>query len=197
MLQDKAGIKLCKNANMSNTKLETAVLGAGCFWCVEAIFQELPAVVSVVPGYSGGKTINPDYQTVSSGTSGHAEVAKIEFDSNKISYADILDVFWSTHDPTSLNRQGADVGTQYRSVIFFADEKQKEIATKSKMKMQESGRFAKPIVTEIRPLEVFYPAESYHRDYFRQNPNQAYCKAVIEPKVEKFKLQFKSMRKNS
>ncbi len=175
---------------MSNNDLETAVLGAGCFWCVEAIFQDLQGVKFVTPGYSGGQSPNPSYQAVCTGSTGHAEVAKIEFDPRLISFADILEVFWSIHDPTSLNRQGADVGTQYRSVIFFANEEQEKIAVRSKRILQDEGRFEKPVVTEIKPLQAFYPAEDYHSNYFKHNPEQAYCKAVIEPKVQKFKKEF-------
>lgn len=166
-------------------QLEVATLGAGCFWCVEAVFGELRGVVSVVPGYAGGRTENPTYEQVCSGRTGHAEVAQITYDRAVISYATLLDVFWRTHDPTSLNRQGADAGTQYRSVILYHSDEQKEIADRSKREADASGQWDAPIVTEIVPLTTFYEAEEYHHDYYRQNPNQPYCRAVIGPKMKK------------
>jgi peptide-methionine (S)-S-oxide reductase len=166
--------------------LEKATFGAGCFWCVEAVFERLDGVDTVVAGYAGGTKPNPTYEEVSSGTTGHAEVAQITFDPSKISYEKLLEVFWEAHDPTTLNRQGADAGTQYRSVIFYANEQQRLAAEKSKREAQKN--FEDPIVTEIKPLEHFYPAENYHQDYFRNNPNAPYCVLVIKPKLKKLKL---------
>lgn len=167
--------------------LEKATLGAGCFWCVEAIFERLDGVVSVEAGYAGGRTKNPTYEQVCSDTTGHAEVADITFDPAKISYTKLLDVFWEAHDPTTLNRQGADQGTQYRSVIFYRSEEQRKIAEKSKA--EAAKHFSDPIVTEIKPLDVFYPAENYHQEYFRNHPDAPYCRFVIKPKLDKLKLK--------
>lgn len=167
-------------------QLDKATFGAGCFWCVEAVFERLPGVQSVVAGYAGGTTANPTYEQVCTDTTGHAEVAQIMFDPSKISYEKLLEVFWKAHDPTTLNRQGADVGTQYRSVIFYHDEKQKIAAEKSRQEAQKS--FSDPIVTEIKPLTAFYNAENYHQDYFNKNPNAPYCRLVIKPKLEKLHL---------
>ncbi len=169
---------------------EIATLGAGCFWCVEAIFQNLKGVHRVVSGYAGGTAENPSYQYVCAGTTGHAEVVQMTFDPEIISYEDLLSVFWHTHDPTTLNRQGADVGTQYRSVIFYHTEEQKTIAEKSKKAIEASGLWPDPVVTEITPLRDFYKAETYHQNYYRLNPNQPYCRLVIDPKVRKFKKAF-------
>lgn len=169
---------------------ETATLGAGCFWCVEAIFQQLQGVQSVVSGYAGGTVENPTYKQVCTGTSGHAEVVQITFDPAMISYEDLLYVFWRTHDPTTLNRQGVDVGTQYRSVIFYHSEAQKAAAEKSKQETETSDLWQDPIVTEIVPFHNVYPAEEYHQDYYRLNSNQPYCRFVIDPKVRKFKKEF-------
>jgi peptide-methionine (S)-S-oxide reductase len=171
-------------------KLEKATLGGGCFWCVEAIFQEVVGVHSVVSGYAGGETENPTYQAVCSGTTGHAEVAQITFDPEMISYEDILYIFWRSHDPTTLNRQGADVGTQYRSVILYHDEHQRQIAEDSRSKTDLSGLWPNPIVTEIVPLGEFYRAEEYHQEYYRHNRYQPYCIAVIDPKLRKFRKTF-------
>ncbi len=170
----------------STMATEKATFGAGCFWCVEAVFERLPGVQSVVAGYAGGSKKNPTYEEVCSGKSGHAEVAQITFDASKISYDRLLEVLWSAHDPTTLNRQGADVGTQYRSVVFYHDEKQKAAAEASKKKAQAD--FDDPIVTEIGPLEKFYEAENYHQDYYRNNPNAPYCTFVIKPKLRKLNL---------
>ena len=173
---------------MSNDNLEksdTAVFGAGCFWCVEAVFQRLEGVQSVVPGYAGGKTENPTYESVCSGSTGHAEVAEITFDPDVISYTQLLDMFWRSHDPTTLNRQGNDVGTQYRSVIYYLDDEQKNSAEKSKSAVEESNLLSDPIVTEIERLTTFYQAEDYHHNYYKLNPEQAYCRIVIEPKLKK------------
>lgn len=161
------------------------VLGGGCFWCTEAAYELLPGVKSVVSGYSGGHTQNPNYDDVCSGQTGHAEVVRIEFDPKQVSLDTLLDFFWTIHDPTTMNRQGADEGTQYRSVIFYADEAQRTAAEKSKDSAQKA--LSRPIVTEIVPLQAFYPAEEYHQDYFRKNPNAGYCRVVIRPKVEKAK----------
>lgn len=180
---------------MTNTELETATFAAGCFWCVEAIFQRLDGVVSVTPGYSGGTVEKPTYKQVCTGTTGHAEACQIRFDPKKISYKDLLEVFWKTHDPTTLNRQGADVGTQYRSAIFCHNDEQLRLAQEYKKKLDESGAFDKPIVTEITPFTNFYPAEDYHRNYFNTNPGQSYCRIVIAPKVEKFEKVFKDKLK--
>jgi len=164
---------------------EVATLANGCFWCSEAVFTRLKGVKSVVPGYSGGRIENPTYDEVCSGTTGHAESAQIEFDPNVISFEELLDVFWHTHDPTTLNRQGNDIGTQYRSAIFYHDEKQKEIAEKSKIELGKSGIYKNPIVTEITPFRKFYPAEDYHRKYYDQHRDAPYCRFVIDPKIHK------------
>ena len=164
-------------------RTETATLGGGCFWCLEAVYENVKGVIDVVSGYAGGHTEHPDYRSVCSGQTGHAEVVQITYDPDVIGYEDLLKIFWTIHDPTTLNRQGADVGTQYRSVIFYHDEKQKEIAERSKKEAQK--HFKDPIVTEIVPLKKFWPAEEYHQDYFRKNPYQGYCQAVVAPKVEK------------
>jgi peptide-methionine (S)-S-oxide reductase len=174
---------------MSN-QFETATLGGGCFWCVEAVFQDLIGVRQVVSGYAGGAIENPTYQQVCTGTTGHAEVVQITFDPEVISFEEILYVFWRTHDPTTLNRQGADVGTQYRSVIFYHDDEQKAIAEKSKRETDAAGVWPNPIVTEISPVSEFFQAEDYHQNYYRDNPHQPYCMMVIDPKVRKFKKEF-------
>ncbi len=181
--------------NMNENKFEKATFGSGCFWCTEAIFEQLEGVIDVVSGYSGGTVPNPTYKQVSSGTTGHAEVCQITFDPEVISYDELLKVFWSTHDPTTLNRQGNDVGTQYRSVIFYHNEKQKELAEQYKRKLDEAKIFPDPIVTEISPFKHFYKAEDYHQNYYELNPDQAYCSFVITPKVEKFKKIFKNKLK--
>ncbi len=165
--------------------------GTGCFWCTEAVFQQLKGVTNVVSGYSGGHMENPSYEQVSTGRTGHAEVCQIEFDPDKISFEELLEVFFKTHDPTTLNRQGNDVGTQYRSVIFYHSEEQREIAERAKRNLETSKTFKAPIVTEITAFSRFYPAESYHWNYFRNNPNQGYCRSVIAPKVQKFDKIFK------
>ena len=168
---------------MNTNKTEIADLGGGCFWCMEAVFERLPGVISVTSGFAGGATENPTYEQVCTETTGHAEVTEIEFDPAKISYARLLEVFWQAHDPTTLNRQGADEGTSYRSIILCRDEKQKLEAEKSKLEAQKN--FHNPIVTEIVPLKKFYKAETYHQQYFDNNPNQGYCRVVIAPKLEK------------
>ncbi len=168
-------------------QLEKATFGAGCFWCTEAVFQRLPGVVSVMPGYAGGTKPNPTYEEVCTGTTGHAEVAQITYDPSKISYEKLLEMFWESHDPTTLNRQGADVGAQYRSAIFYHDAKQKTAVEKSKAQAQKE--FHDPIVTEIKPLDHFYAAENYHQEYFNKNPNAPYCIFVIKPKLKKLKME--------
>lgn len=175
---------------MSINKLEVATLGAGCFWCVEAVFQSLKGVDSVVSGYSGGQIKNPSYKEVCSGQTGHAEVTQIYFNPNIISFTELLEVFWQTHNPTTLNRQGNDVGTQYRSVIFYHTETQKQIAQNLKDKLNISGAWENPVVTEISPFQSFYKAEDYHQDYYNLNQEQPYCQMVVKPKIEKFKKAF-------
>lgn len=174
---------------------DTATFGAGCFWCVEAVFQRLNGVLKVMSGYSGGKIKNPAYREVCSGLTGHAEVCQIVYDKSKISFTDLLEVFWKTHDPTTLNRQGNDSGTQYRSAIFYHNQEQKELAEKYKTELDKSGAFDAPITTEITAFTNFYPAEDYHQDYFNQNGSEPYCRFVIEPKVEKFQKVFKNKLK--
>ena len=180
---------------MSN-QLKTATLGAGCFWCIEAVFQNLKGVESVVSGYTGGRVENPTYEQICTGTTGHAEVAQIIFDPAVISFEDLLYVFWRTHDPTTLNRQGADVGTQYRSAIFYDSEEQKKVAEKSKAKTDASDLWPDPIVTEISQLDKFYKAEEYHQDYYRLNSNQPYCRLIIDPKIRKLKKEFSNKLKD-
>ena len=170
-------------------KSDIATLGGGCFWCVEAVFQRIEGVLSVKPGYAGGDIKNPTYKQICTGNTGHAEVAKIEFDPEKITYSQILNVFWQSHNPTTLNRQGNDVGTQYRSVIFFHDESQREIAEKSKIDANKSGYWDNKIVTEITLLNNYYDAEDYHDNYYNNNPNQPYCLFVIKPKLDKLEKQ--------
>lgn len=178
------------NKMESNSKLQTITLGAGCFWCVEAIFADLKGVHSAVSGYSGGKVNNPTYKEVCSGLTGHAEVVQVKYDSSVISLQDILEVFFKTHDPTTLNRQGADTGTQYRSVIFYHDEHQETIARKTIKALTDAKAYDNPIVTEVSAFKNFFKAEDYHQDYFDLNGEQPYCRAVIQPKVEKFKKAF-------
>jgi peptide-methionine (S)-S-oxide reductase len=190
------------NSQTSNTiemaqpnQTDTATLGAGCFWCVEAVFQNLNGVMSVTSGYSGGTVKNPSYKEVCTGQTGHAEVCNIVYDPSKISFDEILEVFWKTHDPTTMNQQGNDVGTQYRSAIFYHTQEQKELAEKYKKELNASGAFDHPIVTEIAPYTNFYKAEDYHQNYFNENGDQPYCRFVIQPKVEKFKKVFKDKLK--
>jgi peptide-methionine (S)-S-oxide reductase len=171
------------------TKTQLATLGGGCFWCLEAVFELLDGVKSVTSGYAGGHTPHPTYKQVCAGDTGHAEVIQIAFDPAKVSYEKLLETFWEIHDPTTLNRQGADVGPQYRSIILYHDEVQKQAAEKSRR--EAAPRFRSPIVTEIVPLTKFHPAEQYHQDYFRNNPDQAYCAVVIKPKVEKMQKRLK------
>lgn len=177
-------------------QMDTITFGAGCFWCVEAVFKELKGVQSVEPGYSGGTVKNPSYKEVCTGTTGHAEVAQVIYSPSEITFDELLEVFFKTHDPTTLNRQGADEGTQYRSVIFYHTEEQRRKAEYYKEELNKSGAWDNPIVTDIVPFEAFYPAENYHRDYFENNPEQQYCRYVIQPKVEKFKKVFKDKLKS-
>jgi len=176
--------------NNQDNKLEIAVIGAGCFWCVESQFEELAGVITVESGYCNGQVKNPTYKEVCSGITGHAEVTKITFDPSIIRFEEILEVFWTVHDPTTLNRQGADVGTQYRSAIFYTTAEQKEIAEKSKREIA-TQIWDNAIVTEISALDIFYKAEDYHQNYYQLNPEQGYCRAVISPKLAKFRKQFK------
>ena len=173
------------NLGMSMDKSDYATVGGGCFWCIEAVYQRIDGVISVTPGYAGGKSKTTTYKEVCKGTTGHAEVAKIEYDSNIITFEQILNVFWQAHDPTTLNRQGNDIGTQYRSVIFFHNKEQKEIALESKKKADKSGYWPKEIVTEITELVNYSDAEDYHNDYYINNSNQPYCMFVIKPKLDK------------
>ena len=177
-------------------KLEVANFGAGCFWCVEAVFDELKGVHSVESGFMGGFVKNPTYEDACSGKTGHAEIAQIKFDPSVITFKELLEVFWKTHDPTTLNRQGNDVGTQYRSAIFYTTPEQKELASKYKKKLNESGAFSNPIVTEIAKAAEFYTAGSKHTDYFKRNPGTGYCQMVVRPKVEKFRKAFSDKLKS-
>ena len=175
---------------MKDTGSKTVVFAGGCFWCTEAIFNELKGVKKVVSGYSGGKVANPTYEQVCTGQTGHAECTQITYDPTQVTFAELLEVFWMTHDPTTLNRQGADHGTQYRSAIFYTDEDQKQEAIAYKAKLEKEKIWSDPIVTEITKFEKFYPAENYHQEYYQNNPNQGYCRIVITPKIEKFKKIF-------
>ncbi len=190
-----ANIVAQPNPQKKMNELETATLGSGCFWCTEAFFLQVKGVESVVSGYSGGKVKNPTYREVTTGLTGHAEVIQIKFDPTVITYADVLEIFWNTHDPTTLNKQGADEGPQYRSAVFYHTETQKKTAEEYKIQLDKSGVFKKPIVTEITAFKEFYPAEDYHQNYYALNPNQGYCQYVIRPKVEKFKKQYASKLK--
>jgi len=176
-------------------RMEIATFGAGCFWCVEAVFQQLNGVENVQSGYAGGTVPNPTYKQVCAGRTGHAEAVQITFNPAIISFADLLQVFWRTHDPTTLNRQGADSGTQYRSAIFYHDPEQQKIAEQSKAETDKSGLWPDPIVTEITAFTNFYPAEDYHQNYFTDNPSQPYCQFVIDPKIRKFQKEFKNKLK--
>ncbi len=191
----KAEKQIAITNNQSNSGMDTATFGAGCFWCVEAQFQILDGVQSVSSGFSGGTVKNPAYREVCNGTTGHAEVCQIVFDPKKITYDELLAAFWQSHDPTQLNRQGNDVGTQYRSVIYYHSEEQKNLADSYKKQLNASGAWTKPIVTEISPIGPFYKADDYHQNYFNQNGSESYCQFVIQPKVEKFKKVFKDKLK--
>jgi len=179
-----------------SASLEVATLAGGCFWCVEAVFREVNGVENVVSGYTGGTTVHPTYDQVCTGKTGHAEAVQVSFNPSKISYREILEIFLSVHDPTTLNRQGADVGTQYRSAIFYGTEEEKAIAEELVGELNKAHLWSKPIVTQILPLETFYPAEDYHREYFSQHPEQAYCQMVISPKVSKFRKQWANRLKS-
>ncbi len=176
--------------NYKDMKTDTATFGTGCFWCTEAIFQQLSGVLKVESGYSGGHVDNPTYKEVCEGTTGHAEVVQVVYDPSKISFDELLEVFWQTHDPTTLNRQGNDVGPQYRSVIFYHNDEQKQKSLDYKKKLDEAKAFDKPIVTEVSPFSKFYIAENYHQDYYNQNGSAPYCYYVIRPKLEKFRKVF-------
>ena len=180
---------MAETENNTQQEIEQATFGSGCFWCVEAVFERLDGVMDVRSGYAGGTTENPTYEEVCSGKSGHAEVVQIDYNPHVISYEKLLDVFWESHDPTTLHRQGADIGTQYRSVLFYHSDKQREITEKSMKRADQSGLYANPIITEIMPLSTFYPAEDYHQDYYRLNPNAPYCQVVIKPKLDKLSKQ--------
>ena len=182
-------------ASDTGAGLETATFGAGCFWCSEAVFEQLKGVRSAVSGFSGGQLKNPTYKQVLTGQTGHAEVVQVTFDPKVIPYKDLLEVFWKTHDPTTLNRQGPDVGTQYRSVVFYHTDEQKELATFYKQRINESNMFRTPVVTEISPFEAFYPAEEYHQEYYERNGRQRYCYNYIRPKINKFKKIFEAKLK--
>lgn len=184
-----------KNVMQQDKNLKEVTFGAGCFWCIEAVFEELRGVKSVESGYSGGRIENPTYNQISTGTTGHAEVARIIYDTDIISFKELLEVFWKTHDPTTLNRQGNDVGTQYRSAIFYHNATQKQEAEFYKAELGKAGAFSNPIITEISPLNNYYKAENYHQDYYSINPNQGYCQYVIAPKMEKFRKAFKDKLK--
>lgn len=186
----KSSILQITNRKMKDTGSKTVVFAGGCFWCTEAIFEELKGVEKVVSGYSGGKIANPTYEQVCTGSTGHAECTQITYNPTQITFAELLEVFWMTHDPTTLNRQGADSGTQYRSAIFYTDEDQKLEAIAYKAKLEKEKIWSDPIVTEITKFEKFYPAENYHQEYYQNNPNQGYCRIVITPKIEKFKKIF-------
>ena len=180
---------------MTTKQLEKATLGGGCFWCLEAVFQDLVGVEKVESGYTGGDIKNPTYQQICTGRTNHVEVIQVTYDPEIITYADIIDIFWRIHDPTTLNRQGGDVGTQYRSAIFYHNESQKMIAESSKSETDASDLWDNPIVTEVSPLADYYGAEDYHQNYYKDNPNQPYCRVVIDPKVRKFKSNYKQKLK--
>ncbi len=179
----------------NSSNLEVATLGGGCFWCMEAVYNQLKGIKKVDSGYSGGSILNPTYEQVSTGRTGHAEVVQLLFDPNVISYKEILKVFFTTHDPTTLNRQGADEGTQYRSVIFYHNEEQRKIAEQVIDKFNSEKFFDSSIVTKVEPFEAFYPAENYHKNYFKRHPEQPYCRIIISPKVAKFRKKFSNKLK--
>ncbi len=180
----------------TNDTLQVATFGNGCFWCTEAVFQQLKGVIKVESGYMGGKVKNPTYREVCSGLTGHAEVIQIQYNPQEISFVELLEVFWATHDPTTLNRQGNDVGTQYRSVVFYHNEEQKTLAEQYKIKLDKSGAYKDPIVTEISSFSLFYKAENYHQDYYNQHGEEPYCRYVIQPKMDKFQKVFKDKIKD-
>ncbi len=183
-------VVLLRMVSEDKSKYETVVLGGGCFWCTEAVFKMLRGVISVAPGYAGGTKQSPTYEDVSNGDTGHAEVIKIEFDSSQIKFRDLLTVFFGTHDPTTKNRQGADVGTQYRSIILYSNENQMRVAEDFIKELNTSNRGGKSIVTEIEPLKEFYEAEEYHKEYYAKNPRQPYCEVIINPKLQKVQEEF-------
>lgn len=189
--------KETKTMTTATANLDTATFGTGCFWCTEAIFQQLTGVEKVTSGYSGGQVKNPTYREVCSGTTGHAECLNIVYDTTKITFDELLEVFWQVHDPTTLNRQGADVGTQYRSVVFYHDEQQKSKVEKYKAALDKSGAWDKPVVTTLEKFELFYPAEDYHQNYYINNTEEGYCQFVIRPKLEKFEKVFKNKLKKN
>ena len=174
----------------TNGNLQQITLGGGCFWCLEAVYEQLKGVTAVVSGYAGGSVANPSYKLVCSGTTGHAEVVQLTFDPDVISLREILEVFFTIHDPTTLNRQGADVGTQYRSAIFYQDDSQRQVAEQVMAEVEAGNIWDRPVVTELTALEKFYPAEDYHQEYYRNNPNQGYCRVVVAPKVAKFRQKY-------
>ncbi len=181
---------------MANNK-ETIVFGGGCFWCTEAVFRALKGVISVMPGYAGGSTPNPTYESVSTGKTGHAEVISIEYDPARVSFDDLLTVFFATHDPTTLDRQGADIGSQYRSIILYTTERQKEESENKIKEINDSNSAGGSVVTEIEPLVKFYPAEEYHRDYYTKNIDKSYCQIIINPKLKKIQNDFADLLKNN
>ena len=187
-------LSLSGNGGMKN-KSEIATFGGGCFWCVEAVFERVSGVQQVESGYSGGNVRNPDYKMVTSGTTGHAEVVQITFDPEVVSYLELLEIFFLTHDPTTLNRQGADVGTQYRSIVLYHNEAQRKLALEIIEELDSEGVWSNPIVTTVETFEEFYSAEAYHQEYYENNPNQGYCRLVITPKLEKFEKVFKEKLK--
>jgi peptide-methionine (S)-S-oxide reductase len=184
-----------KHPSPGTAKLETATFGSGCFWCTEAVFQNLRGVKTVVSGYSNGHVENPTYEAVCTGSTGHAEVIQVTYDPAEIKFDDLLKVFWQTHDPTTPNQQGNDVGTQYRSAVFYHTDEQRKVAEQYKQQLDAAKSFARPIVTEITPIKKFYPAEKYHQNYFNANPSQSYCQFIIRPKLEKFNKEFKELLK--
>lgn len=177
-------------------RVETATLAGGCFWCLDGAYRELRGVISVESGYTGGQTVNPTYEQVCTGTTGHAEVVRVAYDPDEVSYRDLLEVFFFIHDPTTLNRQGADVGTQYRSAIFYHDEAQREVAEAIIAELTREQVFEDPVVTEVSRLDVYYPGEAYHQDYYRQNPGQGYCQVVVAPKLAKFRSRYAARLKD-
>jgi peptide-methionine (S)-S-oxide reductase len=193
--QASAGIQYLSPAELAGT--ETATFAGGCFWCTEAYFERVKGVKEVISGYSGGKEKNPDYRRVSAGQTGHAECVQVHYDPNEITYRELVEIFFATHDPTTLNRQGPDVGKQYRSVVFFHTDDQKRIVEQYVKQLTDTGEFKNPIVTQIVPFETFYPAEEYHQDYYRRNPNDPYVVSVTRPKVKKFEKQFAAKLKPS
>ena len=189
-------IALCLQIFMNPKEhIEVATIGGGCFWCVEAIFERVEGVLSVESGYSGGTSKNPTYKEVTTGSTGHAEVVQISYDPSVVEFARLLEIFFKTHDPTTLNRQGADVGSQYRSVIFYHTEDQRQVAERIVKELDGAGIWPDPVVTSVEPFTGFYSAEDYHQEYFLNNPNQGYCRVVIQPKVEKFEKTFRSLLK--